>query len=205
MNLYETNKLKYISYALAGIVSLILIPLILYIGLKENPDSTEYSCSNLIYSNDKLKQAEEIKVTSARTFNESINASSVFFSMSKSLNLTNDVNTLLSKAKQVEADKNTTTITIPNKACKSSMETGQQDAFTRSTDNSLPNLAIYNWVKTSENYFAAKLNSTNVIMLLDDSAISIEFSGSPNFFFGIKAKITVYSLDLSTNREPSQI
>lgn len=205
MDSYHTKKMKYIVIALLGAVFITVISLILYIGGKEDPKFTTYSCNKLISSIGRLEQNAQIKVASARSFDESINALSVFSSLSNRLQLTNDANTLLSKAKQVAADQNTSTITIPNQACYISMKSDQQDAFTKSIESSLPNLAVYNWVKTTKDYFSNEHISTNVIMLLDDSAISIQFNGSPNFFFGIKAKITVYSLDLSTVSKPPQI
>ncbi|GGH41276.1 hypothetical protein GCM10008014_00680 [Paenibacillus silvae] len=202
---YQTDKFKYIVIAWFVVVILTLIPLILYIGGKEDPKFISYSCNKHFASNDTLKHDQQIKVTSARSYEESINIFNLFSSLSSRWQLTSDVNTILSTAKQIDADKNTSTITIPNHACFISMKSNQQGTFTSSFESSLPNLSIYNWVKTTKNYFSNEQISTNIIMLLDDSAISIQFNGSPNFFNVIKAKIAVYSLNLSTDNNPSQI
>lgn len=202
---YQTDKFKYIVIAWFVVVIITLISLILYIGGKEDPKFTSYSCNKRIASNDTLKHDEQIKVISARSYDDSINIFSLFSTLSSRWQITNDANTILSKAKQIAADKNTSTITIPNQACFISMKSDQQGTITSSFESSLPNLAIYNWVNTTKDYFSNEHISTNIIMLLDDSAISIQFNGSPNFFIGIKAKITVYSLHLSTDNKPFQI
>ncbi|MEO2259279.1 hypothetical protein ABGV43_20525 [Paenibacillus amylolyticus] len=198
--------MKTIIISLSAALFITSFILLLILWGREDPTLTTYTCSKTIYSDRKLNHEKIIKVTSAQSFEEGINVFSPILQLSNTLQITNEANALLSRANLAKADRKTTSLTIPKDTCYVSPNEANNNPSTIDTVTSPKNLAVYNWVKTTWDHYSNKTVSINIVIIINDSAIFIQINASDNIIFGLKSKITTYSLapqsNLTVHRQP---
>jgi len=202
----SSNRGKIIIISISFIFMILLSVLAYNFLKKEDPHSISYTCSKLFTVSERaLLSDKKISVLSATSMEEGLSPISLMFdtfsSLSRITNLVNESNKLINQVSQLRSDTETSSLTIPKKACYESFST--DDIAWSTIQQPLTNVAVYNWIKTYKDYLDQEYSILNVVLVLDNHAIQIKYDvPSSNFssfqalISGIKGKVTLYTLNV---------
>ncbi|WP_168928793.1 hypothetical protein [Paenibacillus dokdonensis] len=209
MDYMSSNRMKFILISIIIVSLMALLVLTYFLLKKEDTRTTSYSCNELLtFSKQTLLKDRKISVLSATSLEENLSLSSliseVIPSQMRVTKLVNESSNVVALANQMKSDVETDHLTIPKNACYVSSNTNDIAKMELSiTQLPSTNVAVYNWVKTYRDYWGREFSTTNVVLFMNNYAIHVSINGSSNgtlsnpfkIFSGIKAKLTVYTLD----------